>query len=73
MKEDHMKQKGMCPICNNDLMTLSLLCDHFSDTHRDKKTNPNCYDDNMDMFISLYEAKMHESGDSNTDIEKCDK
>ena len=65
MKKDHKTKRSICPACNDNFNTLSLLCDHFSEIHMDKKSNPKCNEgENMDMFISLYDAQLHEPDDS---------
>ena len=68
MKEEHRIEGGICPLCHKDCQTLSLLCDNFSEIHMEKNY-PNCNDEHMNIFLSLYRAQLHESDDSGSDGE----
>ena len=49
------KLSGNCPICKKDFKTLYVLCDHFNDIHVEKEEGSECYNDNFQTWMDLFQ------------------
>ena len=66
------KLSGNCPICKKDFKTLSVLCDHFNNIHVEKEEGSECYNDNFQTWLDMFQQdhqRLMESDDNSSDAE----
>ena len=49
------KPSGNCPLCNTDFQTLSVLCDPFNHIHGEKEEGYECYNDNFQTWLDMFQ------------------
>ena len=66
------KLSGTCPICKKHFKTLFVFCDHFNHIHVEKEEGSECYNDNFQTLLDMFQQdhqRLMESDDSSSDTE----